>query len=457
MSDHLHSGGVALSRPHTDGVPLTSVTPHDGAITRVLVAPFGRRAWVELLYAAIGFPLGIAGMIYAVVALYIGVGLSVTIVGVPLLALAVLGARQAGRLHRGLARALLGATVDDPPPFRRKPGFFGWIVSALRDGTGWRAGGYLLLRAPLAVATLVVSAFFWVYGLSGSTYSLWRAALPAERDSAGELHHGMVLGTDNYLDTWPTILGVTVAGVLLLFAAPWAVHGVLTLDRLLIRWLLGPFRGSARVRHLEQARAHAVDDSAAELRRIERDLHDGTQARLVALAMKLGMAKEELAGDGQPVDVDQARALVENAHTSAKEALVEVRDLARNIHPPALDNGLDAALTTLAARSAVPVTLEVDVPVRPSPAIETIAYYCTAELLTNVAKHSEAGHATIAVTQGTLLRVAVGDDGVGGAQLGAGTGLTGLAERVRTVDGRLEIISPPGGPTLVTIELPSHV
>jgi signal transduction histidine kinase len=455
MSDHLHSG-VALSRPDTDGVPLTSVAPDFSAITRVLVEPFGRRAWVELLYAAIGLPLGIAGIIYAIVSLYIGVGLSITIVGIPLLALAVLGARQAGRLHRGLARGLLGLQVAAPPPFRPRTGILGWLKSALTDGPGWRAGAYLLLKAPLGIVTTAVTLFFWVYGISCTTYPVWRGLLPPEQDSLGRPRRGIVFGPDTYLDSWATIVPVVVIGVFLFFAAPWAVRALLIADRFLIQRLLGPSGAAARVRELEQARAHAVDDSAAELRRIERDLHDGTQARLVALAMKLGMAKEELA-EGQQVDVEQARALVENAHASAKAALIEVRDLARGIHPPALDKGLGAALATLAAGSALPVNLEVDIQIRPSPAIETIAYFCTAELLTNVAKHSEANHATISVTQGELLRISVGDDGIGGAEPGAGTGLPGLAERVRTVDGRLEIISPPGGPTLVTVELPTHV
>ncbi len=432
-----------------------SLAPTGGGLPRVLQAPFTRQAWADLLYVLIGAPLALAGFAYV---LAFAAGLPVLIVGVPLLALGVFGARWIGGVHRRLARGLLGLEIAAPTPFRPGAGFFGWLKSALTDGPGWRAIGYLLLRAPLGLVTTVVTLFFWGYGISCTTYPIWRGLLPAERDSLGQPRRGIAWGYDTFLDTWETIVPVVVIGVFLFFAAPWAVRAVLTADQFLLQRLLGPSGSSARVRELEQARAHAVDDSAAELRRIERDLHDGTQARLVALAMKLGMAKEELAGeDGRPVDVEQARTLVENAHASAKEALVEVRDLARGIHPPALDNGLAAALTTLAARSAVPVALEVDVPVRPSAAIETIAYYCTAELITNVAKHSGARQATVEVTQGRLLRVSVHDDGIGGARVGAGSGLTGLAERVRTVDGRLEIISPVGGPTLVTVELPSQI
>jgi signal transduction histidine kinase len=215
-----------------------------------------------------------------------------------------------------------------------------------------------------------------------------------------------------------------------------------------------------RVRELEQSRAHAVDDSAARLRQIERDLHDGAQAQMVAVTMKLGLAMKKLGrmvdGTGQ-TDLDRVLDLVAAAHRGAKEAITELRDLARGIHPPVLDHGLGAALTTLAARSDLPVELVLDLPERPSAAIETIAYFCAAELVANVAKHSGAGHATLeAAHVPGLLRVRVSDDGSGGARVEARGGLAGLAERVGTVDSRLQISSPPGGPTVVTVELPSR-
>jgi len=215
-----------------------------------------------------------------------------------------------------------------------------------------------------------------------------------------------------------------------------------------------------RVRELEQSRAHAVDDSAARLRQIERDLHDGAQAQMVAVTMKLGLAMKKLGrmvdGTGQ-TDLDRVLDLVAAAHRGAKEAVTELRDLARGIHPPVLDHGLGAALTTLAARSDLPVELVLDLPERPSAAIETIAYFCAAELVANVAKHSGARHATLeAAHVPGLLRLRVSDDGSGGARVEARGGLAGLAERAGTVDGRLQISSPPGGPTVVTVELPSH-
>jgi signal transduction histidine kinase len=215
-----------------------------------------------------------------------------------------------------------------------------------------------------------------------------------------------------------------------------------------------------RVRELEQSRARVVDDSAVRLRRIERDLHDGAQAQMVAVAMKLGLAREKLAhlaGEAGPGEVQRVLDLVAAAHRGAKQAISELRDLAHGIHPSVLDQGLGPALASLAARGEVPVELAVDLPERPSAAIETIAYFCAAELLANVAKHSGARHATLDVAHGPgRLRLQVRDDGAGGARIQDRGGLAGLAERVAAVDGRLQVTSPPHGPTVVTVELPSH-
>jgi signal transduction histidine kinase len=208
-----------------------------------------------------------------------------------------------------------------------------------------------------------------------------------------------------------------------------------------------------RARELQERRARAVDESAARLRRIERDLHDGAQVRLAALAMTLGEIKENLAQAGD----DRTLALAGAAHQNAKDTLAELRDLARGIHPPVLDRGLGPALGILAGTSAIPVGLTVALTERPSPAIEAMAYFCAAELLANAAKHSGASRVTVGVReQDSGLVMSVTDDGDGGARLVPGGGLAGLRERVQTVDGRLEVDSPPGGPTIVTIELPRH-
>ncbi len=258
-----------------------------------------------------------------------------------------------------------------------------------------------------------------------------------------------------------------IVGVLLLASVQWLgpltwLAAVPLAGAALIFWTVYRLQQDSvrRVGELEQSRAHVVEDAAARLRRIERDLHDGAQAQLVAVAMKLGLATEKLSGavNGtvQP-DLERILELVNAAHRGAKEAIAELRDLARGIHPPVLDHGLGTALTTLAARCDVPVELVVNVPERPSAAVETIAYFCAAELLTNVAKHSGARHATLAAVRTPgLLRVRVSDDGSGGARVEARGGLAGLADRIKTVDGRLQVSSPSGGPTVITVELPSY-
>ena len=449
----------------------------------VLRAPFSRRAWTELGYCLLGLPLGAAGFAVIIVMMMVGAGLTGTLAGTVLglliLVAALRVATSIGGLHRRVAAALIGERVPAPPAFRPGRGVLGRLDARLRDGTGWRAVAYVLAKLPVSGLGGYAAAL-WLGGLVSMTYPLWwegfRTHPPGTRLSAVPVTMPLPFGLIHIATFSGTFLalGAGVAGVLV---APWLARAAVAADRWLMRGLLGPGALAQRVRDLEATRALAVDDSAARLRRLERDLHDGAQARLVALAMTLGMAREKLGGTvGDP---DRARELVDRAHRNATEAIAELRDLARGIHPPVLDNGLETALATLAARSAVPVELVVDLPERPSPAIEDIAYFCAAELLTNVAKHSGARHATLeAIAVPGLLRLRVTDDGIGGAARGSGpaaggssgtdsgggtgsgssgrtgSGLAGLADRIRTVDGRLQISSPPGGPTTVTAELP---
>ncbi|HTW20118.1 MAG TPA: histidine kinase [Mycobacteriales bacterium] len=272
------------------------------------------------------------------------------------------------------------------------------------------------------------------------------------------------------ISRWVGAVGFVIAAAVLmafgywlgaLFLLPAALNGALAY--LVPRWnlLRDAPKNLERVHELQRSRALVVDDAAARLRRIEQDLHDGAQAQMVAVVMKLGLARDRLsasAARSEGTDLDRALELVDAARHGAMEAIAELRDLARGIHPPALDEGLDAALAALAQRSDLPVELVVDLPDRPSPAIETIAYFCAAELLTNAAKHSGARRATVQVQhQPGLVTMRVSDDGAGGARLVPGGGLAGLAERVNTVDGRLQVESPAGGPTVVTVVLPSRV
>ena len=241
-----------------------------------------------------------------------------------------------------------------------------------------------------------------------------------------------------------------------MIAAAWLARAINLGDRRLVHGLLGPSSMAERVSELERTRTLAVEDAAAALRRVERDLHDGAQMRLAALAMNLGMAREKLGDHDAPGDAATVRELIDAAQRNAADALADLRDLARGIHPPALDNGLPSALATLAASSAIPATVSADIQQRPVPAIETIAYFSAAELIANATKHSYADQVTINIhtERPGVLRLEVADDGIGGADAARGSGLTGLAQRVSTVDGHLEVSSPAGGPTAVAIVLP---
>src|ERR1035438_6088324 len=320
-----------------------------------------------------------------------------------------------------------------------------------------------VLKLPVMLLECFAVAVLWGAGLANLTYPFWwlsfRNHSPGTRlspvpvitpfDWIGQGHFTVA--------TFPGTFAAFAAGAGMVLAAPWVTRTVVAADRRLIRGLLSPGPLARQLADLERTRALAVDDAATRLRRLERDLHDGAQIRLATLAMNLGMAKKKLGDSGAVPDADAARELVDAALQGARDALGELRELARGIHPPVLDNGLPAALASLAAGSAIPARLACRLPDRPAPAIEAIAYFCAAELLANAAKHSAAATITIDVSQRAgLLVLTVTDDGRGGADPGHGSGLAGLAQRAAVVDGRLDITSPPGGPTRVTVELPLH-
>ena len=358
--------------------------------------------------------------------------------------------RAAGRWHRATAARLLGAHIAEPPP--RRPGRS--VAKLVGDGVGWRGIAYSLLKVPLAVVE-GYGAFCFVFGLVNLTYPLWWH-LFRNHPAGVRLSPARVLTPLGAfgVGTFPGTFAAAAAGAAMVLVAPWVMRGGCAMDLAVMRWLLGPGRLAERLAQLQAGRTRAVDDAAAMVRRLERDLHDGAQIHLATLAMNLGMASEKLGTDGPPPDLAQARDLVAIAHRGAKDALAELRDLVRGIHPPVLDNGLPDALATLASGAALPVTVTTDLPVRPAPAIETIAYFCAAELLANAAKHSGAGHVGIDVAQrGERLVMTVSDDGTGGADP-VGAGLSGLADRASVVDGRIRIASPAGGPTRITVELP---
>jgi signal transduction histidine kinase len=424
--------------------------------------PFQRRTWAELAFFIASSALAYAGVCVLGALAVAGLLLTVVFVGVVVLAGGLRAARGLGGWQLGLARGVLGDRIDAPERFNARPGLFGWLRASLGDQAAWRAVGYFVAKVPFTLFGVWFALSVWVeafFGISSPLTGGYRS------DTFGAFSRLLGPGYGGQPATFWDRAGLFLSGVLALFVAPWTMRLVVYLDRRMMHLLLGPNAASTRVKTLEESRSKTLDVAAETLRRIERNLHDGTQAQLVALAMRLGQAKDKLdhlaVSEGQAVDLDAVRRLVDEAHRGAKEAITDLRDLARGIHPPALDTGLENALATMAARSPVPTEVTVSIQTRPSRAIEAICYFCAAELLANVAQHAQAAHASLTCAQhGPWLRIVVRDDGRGGAFVNrvgsSSSGLAGLADRVRVVDGQLSIASPPGGPTSVTVDLPCH-
>ncbi|WP_424891590.1 sensor histidine kinase [Streptomyces sp. XH2] len=427
--------------------------PH--RVPAVLRAPLEARTWREFLHHLLSLPIAVVAFSFAVTMTAAGVGMLITFVGVPVLAAGLVGVRALGAIERARARVLLGMEISEPEPVRARNGRRGllpWTGALLKSGVSWRHMLYAVLHLPWAVATFTISLVTWSVGWTLFLYPAYSWMYPTWWGQPGmQLGGDSVHGAGIYVDN-PFEIAVTCGvGLLVVLATPWVIRGLAYGDRLLVAGLLGPSRLAERVWELEEDRGVVVDTAAADLRRIERDLHDGAQARLVALAMDLGLAKEKL-----EEDPEAAARMVDEAHGEVKLALQELRDLARGIHPAILtDRGLGPALSALAARCTVPVQAEVDLPARPAAAIEGIAYFTVSELLQNISKHSEARSARVDVWRSAdRLMLQVWDDGKGGASTAGGSGLAGLAERLGSVDGLLVVHSPEGGPTTVTAELP---
>jgi len=420
----------------------------------VVRAPLTRRARRELLYCTAGAIAGVAGFFLVLFtlapALLISASVLGTVVGLLMIVFVLIISRWLGALHRILLRRVIGYRITAPAPFQRGEGVLGRLDRRLRDRDGWRAVGYAELKLPVAIlqgwAVVAVGM-----GVVDMTYPLvWPLFRnhPAGTRLSPLIAVTPVPNVQVAINTLPGTLLAVVIGVACVIGGVWLARAIVIADRRLARALLGP----GRVSELERTRAIAVEDAAAALRRVERDLHDGAQVRLAAVTMNLGMALDKT-GDSE------VRELLDAAQTGVGEALADLRRIARGIHPPVLDNGMADALDSLAASSPIPVTVRADVARRPSPAIETIAYFCAAELLANAIKHSSANLIEIDIdtARPDVLRLRVSDDGRGGADPSRGTGLDGLRQRASTVDGSLSVSSPPGGPTSVTVELPTRM
>jgi signal transduction histidine kinase len=433
-------------------------------VVRALRAPFEARTWRETLYLLLNLPVGIVTFTVIVTGFSTGFGMLITLIGIPIIFATMYLSRGMGTIERARARALLG--VDVPAPYRPDPPADKWWrvhVARFTDPATWVEVGYNLLMLPVGVITFTIVTTVWalaigmivspiIWLVTPGTVEAFDAWFKVTLDGTRDV---IVLGAPGGGYTWvldtPWEYGLIVlTGVLLFFLTPWVIRGLANANRGLVRGMLGR-DVTERVRELTASREAAVDLAAADRRRIERDLHDGVQQRLVSMAMDLGRAKEKM-----DTDPERAKELVTEAHEEAKLAITEVRDLARGIHPAVLtDRGLDAALSSLAARSSVPVEVQVDVAERPPASVEAAAYFVASEALTNVTKHASATKASVTVRRsGDRLTIQVQDDGVGRASIAEGSGLAGLRDRVRALDGELHLLSPEGGPTVLMVEIP---
>jgi signal transduction histidine kinase len=430
---------------------MTALVLHGDTPARVHQrVPWSPRAWSQALYLTGGIPALLAVPLIVELALYAGRPHPAVLV-LPGLVLALLAVPLLTRLHRHRLRVTAGTEVP-PQPFLPNGLTVTGLLTAARTGTTWRQLGYHFLAAPALAAAAIAAFGLWLAGWLYTLVYAYAWAMPA----TGLLARGQSEGVPGNLPPLsriPMDALLSAGGLMLLAAAPFVTAGVVALDIRLTGALLGPSRAEQlehRVERLTQTRAGAVDAADAERRRLERNLHDGTQQRLVSLAMNLGMAQ------AQTTTVEQAHRAIAEAHVETKAAIAELRNLIRGLHPPVLeDRGLDAALSGIAARMPIPVRLTVNVPRRPSPTIEAVAYFVVSEGLTNITKHSQASQAEVFVEQaGDRLHIIITDDGVGGADPARGTGLAGLARRAESVDGTLDVTSPLGGPTLLSVDLP---
>ncbi|GAB3006282.1 sensor histidine kinase [Saccharothrix stipae] len=377
----------------------------------------------------------------------VSIGTAVVWVGVPLGVLTLVLARGAATAERAWLRVALG--VDIPRPYRPLPeGATARAKTIAKDPATWRDVSYWLVMLPLGAVEFSLTVALWS-AVAGTVFlPLYLHWLPMTWEVT--FSEGNVWLIDSFVKALP----VSVLGLLLGVLAYRLLKALGQAHVVLARAMLGPSRYgvlSAKAEQLSASRARGVEAAEAERRRIERDLHDGAQQRLVAVAMGLGRARSKM-----ETDPDGARELIAEAHADAKLAISELRDLARGIYPSVLgDRGLDAALSSLAARSPIPVEVEVDVEPRPPTAVESTAYFTVAETLTNVAKHSGAtrAHVRVSRTENSVV-VEVTDDGRGGAEVRPGGGLAGLADRAATIDGVIVVVSPIGGPTVIRTELP---
>ncbi|HEX4244375.1 MAG TPA: sensor domain-containing protein [Acidimicrobiales bacterium] len=431
-----------------EGNPGVEVGRAGHGVLAVLVGPVAPRTWLAASGLVVSLITGFIAFVAVVILIAVGMALlPLALVGVIILVAMLHVTRYLAMWDRARIRTFFGIEIAAPALPQRGPGqsFFSWQRDWVTSRATWKPCGYQLLRGPIMVAVTAITVATWSVAAALIALPVYlRPTVP------GGSNWWFGRGTPPA----GAVAGLCAAGVVLLFVAPWVTRALATVDVALARAMLGPSRKdrlSTEVTRLSVSRARVVDATDAERRRIERDLHDGVQPRLVSLAITLGRAQAKF-----EADPDEANRLLSQAHESAKEALSDLRGLARGIHPSVLDDrGLDAALSALVAGSPVPVSVEVDLPRRPSRTSEAVAYFFVAEAVTNVAKHAAATHASVIIgLDDAVMRILVADDGHGGAVATPGGGLAGLVDRLAAVDGTLSVASPAGGPTRLEAVIP---
>jgi signal transduction histidine kinase len=424
----------------------TTGTQSGQALTRLLRAPWTSGPWLATAQVLVGLPIAALASIVVLTLLGFALSFAVTaILAAPFFAALFASCRlftgwQRSRIE-GMRGPVLPPPVTDPRVGRT---FLRRLWADTRSAGTWRQVAYHCLSGLLSPVAVVAVAGAWTLGALLTTVAVYAWALPAHA----------LLGLSPHRPV--TVLLLTALGLVLLFAAPWIAELAAALDLAAVRGLLSRSREeelTVRVDTLARDREGVIDAADAQRRRLERDLHDGTQQRLVSLAMNLGMTRTTMTE--VPEGVRQA---IEQAHEEAKLALSELRDVVRGLHPAVLDDlGLDAALSGICARSPVPVRLLVELPRRVPRPVETAAYFVVSEALANAAKHARATQVDVVVElAGDALRIIVSDNGRGGADAEAGSGLRGLGQRIRALDGSMNLTSPQGGPTLLVVELPCN-
>ena len=399
--------------------------------------------WFAFIHLLLNLPLGIAYFVVLVTGVSLGIGLLITLIGIPILIGTGWVVRTLGNIERARMNVFLGTALRDPyRPAASETGWMARLFAIGRDPATWRDFLFLMLRMPMGIFTFTISIATWAVagGLLSSPITYWFGVFRVQ--VGGWVFDGPL-----------AVMLATFGGVLMTIAAFGITRGLAKLEAVMGAALLdaSPDELKRRVADIASSRSRSMSAADEERRRLERDLHDGAQQRIVSLAMTLGLAQQKLA-----TNPEQGARLVGEAHEEAKRALQDLRDLARGLHPAVLtDHGLEAALPALAARCPIPTRVDVAVSPRPVAAVESAAYFVVSEALTNVARHS--GAAAVQITarrENDRLMVDVRDDGKGGAQIVPGGGLAGLTDRVEALDGSLTLTSPAGGPTVLRVEMP---